>query len=642
MPKRCAPPPVSADAVTAAELAALRDGMLELEQNAAAVLTRMDHAYRDSARNLVHYLALRRQDLRRLQERLAALGLSSLGRAESHVLASLSAVLERLGAAPAPEAEEGLSFKQGRKLLETHTDALFGPPPGGRRVRMMVTMPSEAAEDPRLIRDLLEHGMDCMRINCAHDHPDVWARMIEHLRRARRESGRRCRVLMDLGGPKLRTGPVEPDGPVLKWRPRRDRFGRVTAPARVWLHPPGLEQQPDGEADGSIALDAKWLAGLKPGDELDFTDARGARRHLRVAGEAGPCRWAEAVQSAYVTPDTVLQIRGSGRSGKSRGVARRCRVGGILAPEGYILLRRGDLLRLTRTLKPGKNAVTDPEGRVIAPAMIGCTLPQVFTRVRAGDRVWLDDGRIGGVVRSADRSAVMVEITAARPQGDKLRGEKGINLPDTDLGLPALSKKDRDDLRFIARHAHLVGLSFAQRTEDIIELQDFLLKLRRPDLGVILKIETRRGFEMLPDLLLAAMHAPAVGVMIARGDLAVECGYERLAEVQEEILWLCEAAHLPVIWATQVLDGLAQTGSHSRAEITDAAMGERAECVMLNKGPYILEAMRVLDDILRRMEEHQEKKSPRLRRLRWWEWPDGHVPKSKPGRTSGAGRRRST
>jgi len=278
---------------------------------------------------------------------------------------------------------------------------------------------------------------------------------------------------------------------------------------------------------------------------------------------------------------------------------------------------------------------------VIAPATIGCTLPQVFTRARPGDRVWFDDGRIGGVVRSADRSTVMVEITAARPQGDKLRGEKGINLPDTDLGVSALSKKDRDDLRFIARHAHLVGLSFAQRTEDVIELQGLLRDLGRPDLGVVLKIETRRGFEMLPDLLLAAMRGPAVGVMIARGDLAVECGYERLAEVQEEILWLCEAAHLPVVWATQVLDGLARTGAPSRAEITDAAMGERAECVMLNKGPYILEAMRVLDDILRRMEEHQDKKSARLRRLRWWEWPDGHVPPPKPRRSGGAGRRRS-
>jgi pyruvate kinase len=618
---------VSTDAVAAAELAGLRDGMLELERHAAPVLQRMDPVHRDSARNLVHYLVLRRQDLRQLQERLAALGLSSLGRAESHVLASLSAVLERLGAPPAPEAEEGLSFKRGRKLLETHTDALFGPPPGGRRVRVMVTMPSAAAEDPRMIRELLEHGMDCMRINCAHDHPDVWGRMIEHLRRARRESGRRCRVLMDLGGPKLRTGPVEPDVPVLKWRPRRDRFGRVTAPARIWLHPPGREQKPDGEADGSIAVDARWLAGLRPGDGLEFTDARDAVRNLRVTGAAGPCRWAETVQTAYVTPETVLQLHRHG--GRGKGAARRCRVGGILAPEGYLLLRRGDVLRLTRSLRPGKNAVTDQNGRVTAPATIGCTLPQVFTRVRAGDRVWLDDGRIGGVVRSADRSAVTVEITAARPQGDRLRGEKGINLPDTDLGLSALSNKDREDLRFIARHAHLVGLSFAQRTEDILELQSQLRNLGRPDLGVVLKIETRRGFEMLPDLLLAAMHGPAVGVMIARGDLALECGYERLAEVQEEILWLCEAAHLPVVWATQVLDGLARTGAPSRAEITDAAMGERAECVMLNKGPHILEAMRVLDDILRRMEEHQDKKSPRLRRLRWWEWPDGHVPRPK-------------
>ena len=103
--------------------------------------------------------------------------------------------------------------------------------------------------------------------------------------------------------------------------------------------------------------------------------------------------------------------------------------------------------------------------------------------------------------------------------------------------------------------------------------------------------------------------------MIARGDLAVECGYERLAEVQEEILWICEAAHLPVIWATQVLESLAKKGQPSRAEITDAAMGERAECVMLNKGPHIVAAVSALDDILRRMQDHQSKKSSRLRPL---------------------------
>ncbi len=104
--------------------------------------------------------------------------------------------------------------------------------------------------------------------------------------------------------------------------------------------------------------------------------------------------------------------------------------------------------------------------------------------------------------------------------------------------------------------------------------------------GVVLKIETRLAFEHLPRLLLTAMRRRRVGVMIARGgDLAVEVGYERMAELQEETLCLCEAAHLPVIWATQVLEQLATTGLPSRAEISDAAMAERAECVMLNKGP---------------------------------------------------------
>ena len=137
---------------------------------------------------------------------------------------------------------------------------------------------------------------------------------------------------------------------------------------------------------------------------------------------------------------------------------------------------------------------------------------------------------------------------------------------------------------------------------------------RRP--AVVLKIETKRGFENLPAMLLEAMKAPRCGVMIARGDLAVECGFERLAEVQEEILWFCEAAHVPVIWATQVLESLAKAGQPSRAEITDAAMSHRAECVMLNKGPYVTEAVHMLDDILRRMHGHQTKKRPQLRELR--------------------------
>jgi pyruvate kinase len=209
-----------------------------------------------------------------------------------------------------------------------------------------------------------------------------------------------------------------------------------------------------------------------------------------------------------------------------------------------------------------------------------------------------------------------VRITHAPGRGARLRNEKGINLPDTELRLPAITDKDRADLTFVCGHADMVALSFVNSVEDVRELRTILTQRGDEQPAIVLKIETRRGFENLPAMLLEAMKSPRCAVMIARGDLAVECGFERMAEVQEEILWLCEAAHVPVIWATQVLESLAKDGMPSRAEVTDAAMANRAECVMLNKGPYILQAVQVLDDILRRMHGHQTKKTSMLRELR--------------------------
>lgn len=216
---------------------------------------------------------------------------------------------------------------------------------------------------------------------------------------------------------------------------------------------------------------------------------------------------------------------------------------------------------------------------------------------------------------SVAANQLRVRITHARPRGSKLHADKGINLPASALGLPALTEKDAEDLPFVVRHADVVGYSFVNSVEDVKVLQSKLAAHNGGRLGILLKIETRRAFLNLPNLLLAAMRSPCVGVMIARGDLGVECGFERLAEVQEEILWVCEAAHVPVVWATQVLETLAKKGLPSRAEITDAAMGERAECVMLNKGPHVTAAVRVLDDILQRMAAHQVKKRSMLRPL---------------------------
>ena len=98
------------------------------------------------------------------------------------------------------------------------------------------------------------------------------------------------------------------------------------------------------------------------------------------------------------------------------------------------------------------------------------------------------------------------------------------------------------------------------------------------------------------------------GVMIARGDLAVEIGIERLSEIQDEILWICEAAQAPAIWATQVLESLNKSGFATRSEGTDAARSVMAECVMINKGTHLIEVIESLRDILERSGGHRIKK----------------------------------
>jgi len=345
---------------------------------------------------------------------------------------------------------------------------------------------------------------------------------------------------------------------------------------------------------------------------VKLTDARDARRTLTIVDVTDSGCWAEATKTAYIVPGTALRLGG----GVAKGDAREASVGSLPPGENAIPLKQGDLLILTRDLRPGRPATHDSGGQLLTPAVIGCTIPEVFDDVRSGEAIWFDDGKIGGVVAKVEEDQVHVRITQARLRGEQLRADKGINLPESPLRLAALTAKDLEDLAFVARHADVVELSFANSAGDVESLQQHLARLGGRQPAIVLKIETRRGFESLPEMLLTAMRAPSCGVMIARGDLAVESGFERLAEVQEEILWICEAAHVPVIWATQVLETLAKEGMPTRAEITDAAMGDRAECVMLNKGPHVLGAVRVLDDILRRMQSHQAKKQSMLRELR--------------------------
>jgi pyruvate kinase len=610
---RCAPAvPPRLESVIAA-LEALRERALAMEAGFAEDLQRVPPSHRESARNLVHYLALRQTDLRGLQTRLGVLGLSRLGRCEAHVLSSIDAVLDALhalSAEPAPQRDRRcVGIDQGARRLQAHAVQLMGEAPMQRYARIMVTMPSEAATNPGLVRELCAAGMNVMRINCAHDEPDAWLRMIEHARAAEQALGRRCYVHADLAGPKLRTGALAAADRVVDFAPRRDLRGSVTQPARVWLTPRGATTEPHEPVQAELPLPEALLAEAQAGDLLEIDDARSLRRALHLV-ERRPGGWiAESSQHVYVADGAGCALLRDGKLLLSGAIGP---LPEVVLP---LVLHAGDVLQLTAGQEPGGPARLDADGGVLAPATIPCTLPEVFEAARPGQPIWFDDGRIGGVIRAVRRDRLSVEITHAARNGSRLRPEKGINLPDTHIEVPALTAKDMQDLAVLAPHVDMIGLSFVRDPRDVLALQRHLARLDAHELGVVLKIETRQAFDNLPRILLAALRCPPVGVMVARGDLAVEAGFERLAELQEEIVWLCEAAHVPVIWATQVLESMAKKGLPSRAEVSDAAMSVEAECVMLNKGPYVVETVRFLSGVLERMSGHQSKRQSMLRRL---------------------------
>jgi pyruvate kinase len=441
-----------------------------------------------SARNLANYVALRRRDLSGLQRRLAHYGLSSLGRSEAHVLPALDAIivtLQRLCGEADAAYPQTRSLRLGESAEHAEGSRIFGS--GSSGARIIATLPSEAATDASLAKRLIEAGMDCARINCAHDDAEAWAKMIANIRAAEMQLKRCCCVMMDIAGPK-------------------------------------------------------------------------------------------------------------------------CRVEAVCAPEKF-RLHRGDRLAIVAKLDLAKGQIA------IRP-----TFPQVVDQLDLGSEVWINDGKIGARVMAKSAGFAELEVFSARSKGERLKVERGLNFPATDLRLSALTEKDFRDLDFIARQADIVGFSFVQEPLDIELLQDHLAARRgeRAKQPIVLKIETPLAVRNLPRLILQSALYNPTAVMIARGDLAVELGFARLAEMQEEILWLCEAAHVPVVWATQVLDQFVKEGVMNRAETTDAAMAQRAECVMLNKGPYLCEGIAFLRDVLIRMDRHHAKKFERFAPLHAW------------------------
>lgn len=620
-----------------AELADLLQQVQALRRNVRQEQRRLLESWRPyldrrpfqaGAENLAAYIAMRRHDMRALQTRLATYGLSSLGRSEGHVLAALDSLLQALkmmlgeSADPAKARRLAQAMSQHEELQQS-TALLLGPAPANRSVHIMVTLPAHAADDYGFVRELLLRGMDCVRINCAHDDSTVWQRMIAHVHRASQEIGRPCRVLMDLAGPRVRTGTVKPGPSVLHVKSKRDTLGRPDQPARLVLDSSGQPGHP-AERDllgrntpARAAVPQEWLARLAPGDKVKMIDARGRERELTVRVRISEQEVvADAQAGFYLTPDTRLVLE-QAQAGGAAPLSFETVCGPIAPAPLEIRVKQGDFLYLTRTPQPGEPATVDNGTKQHKVAHIPCLPPEVFHSLKEGEAVLIDEGKIGARIESLDAQGALLRIIRTKPEGDKIAPEKGLNFPESTLDLPALTEKDLRDLDFIVDHADVVGYSFVQSGEDMDNLVAALAQRGAGRIGIVAKIETRRALENLPAIIVHGAGRHAFGVMIARGDLAVEIGYERLAEIQEELLWLCEAAQVPVIWATQVLESLVKRGIPSRAEITDAAMAERAECVMINKGPFVLDAIALLDDVVERMQAHQQKKTSRMRALHW-------------------------
>jgi pyruvate kinase len=399
-------------------------------------------------------------------------------------------------------------------------------------------------------------------------------------------------VFVDLPGPKLRAD-IGAGEPAVLHLPRcKDGRGRTLRPTSVLL----VAAYGEG---AQLPVPRPWLDALQPDDLIRLEDAGGRARELRVCERSGRGARAECSESLYLVAGLPLAW--------SRG--------GVPLGNGAVGEFPDSLRALS--LSPQDAFILNADGRGTdrEAAVLVCAEPALLDALQVGERVVLDDGRLLASVEALTPAGWRCRVTRTLKTPLRLHAGKGIAFPDSQFSRSTLGPQDELALAFALEHADGLEASFVNAPQDVRLIAERLRASGRTGFGMVLKLETRQAMRSLPEILFEALRYDPVGIMIARGDLAVELSFERLAEMQEELLWFGEACHLPVIWATQVLDSLAHSGLPTRAEITDAAMSMRAECVMLNKGPQVATAVRMLADIISRMEAHQYKKRSLYRPL---------------------------
>jgi pyruvate kinase len=444
----------------------------------SAELENVHPVYKKSASNLIHYLALRSFEIDELQQDLRNLGLPGLSEIEGHVMRSLYNLKDILSVLLNNVKEVYpagyITPKASEKILRKNSKLLFGYKSKKRRTRIMVTLPNTAADDFPFVRKLVESGMNCARINCAHDDPEIWARMISNVKEASGKLKRNVKIAMDLGGPKLRTGQIIPGPKVIHIKPLRNDLGQVIQPANIWIAPPDIPPPPNKEADAIIPVHEVLFQQIKRASTIRFIDARGKKVQIQVKKKEGKGKWGICSDSAYVETGTELNVHKIKRSGKAVQ-----RVGEMLPKEQFIRLFTGDMLILHKDQRPGQSAVYNEDGQLVSAAHISCTLPEIFDDVKKGEPIFFDDGKIEGIIEAVDSNEIFVNVLHAKDRGSKLKADKGINLPDSNLSVSGLTLKDRQDLEYVSDHADAINYSFVNKAADVEELHAVLEKRDR-------------------------------------------------------------------------------------------------------------------------------------------------------------------
>ena len=250
------------------------------------------------------------------------------------------------------------------------------------------------------------------------------------------------------------------------------------------------------------------------------------------------------------------------------------------------------------------------EGQETTSETIGLSYP--ITRVEPGDRVLLDDGRIETTVQRVDDEGVLARVE----NGGKLGGRKGVNVPGVELDLGVPTEKDRKDLELaVEKNADFVAASFVRDAEDVYRVGEAIEELGG-EIPIVAKIERAGAVENLDEIVKAAY-----GVMVARGDLGVECPMEDVPMIQKRIIRTCRNAGSPVITATEMLDSMVHARRPTRAEASDVANAvlDGTDAVMLSGetavGDHPVRVVGTMDRIVREVENSDEYEELREQRV---------------------------